>query len=194
MTNNSFLNLRRQILRSRYCKDEFGFKPRPIFWGNHDARIVHISQAPSWNTHQAQRPFSDKSGEKLRKQWYRVSDEEFYNPNLFYITAIAHCYPGKNKSGGDKKPPKICAEKWLKKELKLLNPQLFLILGNYAANFFFPKRKLSELVFEDLKINNIPCFVLPHPSPQNIKWYKDHPEFEKERLPSIRKGIRRIIG
>lgn len=175
------------------CQNQFGFEPHPIFWGNQDAKIVHISQAPSLNVHLTQRPFNDKSGKKLRKEWYQVSDKEFYNPSLFYITAIAHCFPGKNKSGGDQKPPNICAEKWLRKELKLLSPKLFLVLGNYAANFFFPKKKLSELAFKNLKINNAPCFVLPHPSPQNIKWLKDYPEFEKERLLTIRKGIRRII-
>jgi len=50
------------------------------------------------------------------------------------------------------------------------------------------------LAFKNLEINNTLCFVLPHPSPQNIKWFKDHPDFEKERLPSIRKAIRKIIG
>lgn len=188
-----FTQLKEQIINCRLCQRDFGFEPKPVFWGNQTAKIVHISQAPSLNVYKTQRPFNDKSGEKLRKEWYQVTDEEFYNSSLFYITAIAHCYPGKNKSGGDKKPPKVCAEKWLKRELKLLKPKLFLVLGNYAANFFFPKRKLSELVFENLKVDGVPCFVLPHPSPQNIKWFKDYPEFEKERLSGIREGIRKAI-
>jgi len=193
LREKSFLRLKKQIESCRICQKSFGFEPKPVFWGNLEAKIVHISQAPSFNVHKTQFPFNDKSGERLRKKWYQVSNEDFYNPSNFYITAIAHCYPGKNKSGGDKKPPKICTKKWLTQELKFLKPKLFLVLGNYAANFFFPRKKLSELVFGDIKIGKIPCFVLPHPSSQNRKWFKDNPEFEKKKLPEIREKIREII-
>lgn len=187
------MRLKKEIENCRLCQKSFGFEPKPVFWGNFKAKIVHISQAPSFNVHKTQIPFNDKSGERLRKEWYQVSDKDFYNPDNFYITAIAHCYPGKNKSKGDKKPPKICAEKWLARELRLLKPELFLVLGSYAAGYFFPGQKLSELVFEDVKIGKIPCFVLPHPSPLNKKWFKDHPEFETKRLQEIREKIRGII-
>lgn len=188
----TFQELKIQIENCRFCQENFGFEPKPLFWGNFNAKIVHISQAPSFNVHKTQRPFNDKSGERLRKEWYQVSNEEFYNPSNFYITAIAHCYPGKNKSG-DKEPPRICAEKWLIKELDLLKPKLFLVLGRYAADFFFPGRKLAKLVFENLEIKGVPCFALPHPSSQNIKWFKDNPEFERTRLPIIRKRIKQAL-
>ncbi len=189
----AFLKLKKQIENCRICQKSFGFKPKPVFCGGFKAKVVHISQAPSFNVHKTKIPFNDKSGERLRKEWYRISAKDFYNPNNFYITATAHCYPGKNKSGGDKKPPKICAEKWLTHELKLLKPKLFLILGRYAANFFFPNKKLSELVFGDIKIGGVSCFVLPHPSSLNRKWFKDNPDFEKKKLPEIRTKIREII-
>ena len=37
------------------------------------------------------------------------------------------------------------------------------------------------------------AIVLPHPSPLNIKWFKDHPEFMKERIFQIRKIINEIL-
>lgn len=188
----NFQELKIQIENCRFCQESFGFEPKPLFWGNSDAKIVHISQGPSFNVHKTQRPFNDKSGVRLRKEWYQISDKEFYNPSNFYITAIAHCYPGKNKSG-DRKPPQICAKKWLIKELDFLRPKLFLVLGRYAADFFFPGRKFKDLVFEDLKIKSIPCFVLPHPSSQNIKWFKENPEFEKNRILIIRERIWQVL-
>jgi len=191
--DKAFLKLKKQIENCKICQKNFGFKPRPIFWGSHKSKIIHISQAPSLNVHKTQYPFNDKSGERLRKEWYQVSNEDFYNPHNFYITAIAHCYPGRNKSGGDQKPPKICAEKWLLQELKLLKPKLFLVVGSYATHFFFPTKKLSKLVFEDIKISEIPCFVLPHPSSLNRKWFKDNPEFGKKKLPEIRRKIKEVI-
>jgi len=192
-SDSTFSELRNEIRRCRLCAKEFGFEPQPVFWGNASARIVHISQAPSLTVHKTQRPFNDKSGQRLREDWYQISDEDFYNPDIFYITSIAHCYPGRDKSGGDRKPPKSCAEKWLARELDLLQPRLFLVVGNYAANFFFPNRKMSDLVFKDLKIDGVTCFVLPHPSPINIKWFLDNPNFEEQRLPVIRKAVKRVM-
>lgn len=172
---------------------EFGENVCP-FWGNQTAKIVSISQAPSQSVIKNQKPFSDKSGEKLRQSWYQVSDGVFYNPNNFYFTAIGIYFPGKDKKGGDLKPSFKQARKWLLPELGYLNPKLFLILGKMAADFFFPKEKFENLVFADQQLNGVTALVLPHPSPVNIKWFKDHPEFEYTRLLRIRNHIHSILG
>ncbi len=125
-------------------------------------------------------------------EWYQIPREIFYNPDFFYFTAIAHCFPGKNKSG-DAKPPIECANKWLLKELSYLNPNLFLIVGKYAANYIFPNKDFTELVFTDLIFRGKPAFVLPHPSPANKKWLKDNPDFEKKRLKEIRAAIKNAL-
>lgn len=41
----------------------------------------------------------------LKFSSYQITDEEFYNTNNFFIGALAHCYPGKDKNGNDKQPP-----------------------------------------------------------------------------------------
>ena len=167
----------------RRCKDVVG---PPLVLGNQKAKIVHISQAPSQSAIKNQRSFSDKSGERLKYRWYQISDKQFYNPDNFYITSIAHCFPGKDKKGADKKAPLICALTWLKKEISYLKPKLFIIVGKQAAEFLFPKKDYCNLIARNQKLNGINCVVLPHPSPVNVKWFKDHLEFEKERLPQIR--------
>lgn len=187
-----FLKLKKQIENCRVCKENFGFEPKPLVWGSYNAKIVQISQAPSLTTNRTGHVWADKGGERLKYEWYQIPDEIFYDQNIFYITAISHCYPGRNKSG-DKSPPIVCAKTWLTKELELLDPKLFIVIGSYAAKFLFPKKDFTFLVFEDLTLKGKPCFVLPHPSPQNIKWFRDHPEFEKNRLPRIRAKIKRII-
>ncbi|MFR0985782.1 MAG: uracil-DNA glycosylase family protein [Frisingicoccus sp.] len=53
---------------------------------------MQISQAPSRTVHNTGKPFNDASGRRLRSEWYRISDETFYNPDNFYIVSIAHCY------------------------------------------------------------------------------------------------------
>jgi len=189
---SEFQKLKNGILNCSLCRDLFGFKPKPIFWGNLNAKIVHISQAPSRRVHIKRKVWSDKSGEKLRHEWYRISDSQFFNPNNFYITALAHCYPGKNKSN-DKPPPIICAKKWLLKEIDILDPKLIIIIGSLAAKFFFPNQNFVDLVFNEQTLKGKPCIVLPHPSSQNIKWFKENPEFEKDCLPKIRKYIHSLL-
>ena len=41
--------------------------------------------------------------------------------------------------------------------------------------------------------NNKLTIVLPHPSPLNKKWIKDHPKFLNNRIIEIRKIINNII-
>jgi len=188
-----FDQLREEILNCRLCEEKFGFEPHPILMGAVNSKIMQISQAPSQNVHKTLKPFDDASGKKLRNEWYHISDEVFYNPDNFYITAIAHCYPGKSPNGGDKLPPKSCAKMWLKKEIELVNNHIFILLGRKAAGFFFPNQNFTDLIFNDNIINCIPAYVLPHPSPLNVKWFKDNPEFLNTRVFQIEKAIHEVL-
>lgn len=187
--------LGRQIRACRHCQEQFGFEPRPVQWGNPGAKIMQISQAPSRLVHECGRPFSDPSGKRLREQWYQIRDEDFYDKDKFYITTMGHCFPGKAGRGNyDRKPPKCCYDMFTRKEIELMDQaELYLVVGGEAAARLFPKRKLTDLVFEDLTLHGKPCFVLPHPSPLNMRWFRDHPEFEEQRLPVIRKKIHEVL-
>lgn len=188
-----FNDLKKEIENCRYCEDKFGFEPRPIFWGNENSKIVQISQAPSYNVHNSGKPFTDMSGNTLKYEWYKITDEEFYNPDNFFIGAVAHCYPGKDKKGNDKEPPKCCFNKWVAKELKLLNNEIYIIIGAKAAKIFFPNEHFEDLVFKNNYWNNKLAIVMPHPSPLNRRWLKSHPEFMNKRIIEIRKIIKELI-
>ena len=186
---NEFIILKHNILQCKNCENIFGFKPNPIVHGNLNSKIVQISQAPSYNVHITQRPFNDASGRKLKYKWYKINDEIFYNEDNFYITALSHCFPGKTLKGGDKLPPLSCARMWLQKEISLINNSIYIIIGRKAADFFFPKENYVNLIFQNNRLNEKTAIVIPHPSPLNIKWFKEHPEFERDRLPYIRNKI-----
>lgn len=169
------------------------FGQTPIQMGNPCARIVIIGQAPSRNGMANHKHFFDQTGKKLRHEWLKISDEDFYNPDLFYLTALGLVFPGKDKNGGDKRPDLAIPRKWLKQELSLLDPELFLILGRMASNFLFPHQDFEELIFNDQELLGKKAFVLPHPSPLNIKWLKDHPKFLGKRLPEVRQEVHKIL-
>ena len=185
--------LKEKIKQCRLCAERFGFTPHPVTFGKTNSKIMHISQAPSKNVHLTLRSFNDASGERLKYQWYQITDEEFYNEDNFYITSVGHCYLGKNKSGKDNPPSKNCRDLWLKKELELVKCKLYVIVGSYAAKYLFPNEDFATLVFKDNVLNGKKALVLPHPSPLNMKWFMDHPEFEKRRIVEIRKIIKDVL-
>ncbi|MFR0985783.1 MAG: hypothetical protein ACLSFZ_03845 [Frisingicoccus sp.] len=69
-----------------------------------------------------------------------------------------------------------------------------MLIGGSAAAYFFPKQKLTELVFQDLTLNGKRTFVLPHPSPLNVKWFRDYPEFMEKRVFEIEKAVHKTLG
>lgn len=185
--------LKEDIRNCRECESSFGFTPHPVVFGKVNSKIMHISQAPSKNVHLTLKSFNDLSGKKLKYEWYQITDEEFYNHDNFYITSVGHCYPGKNKYGKDNPPPKKCKDLWLSKELEMVDCKLYVIVGSYAAKYLFPKENFVDLVFQDNILNGKKALVLPHPSPLNMKWFMDHPDFEKVRIKEIRKIIKEVL-
>jgi len=189
-----FDKLREEIKNCKICYNYFGFPPKPYFFGCIDSKIMQISQAPSKRVHYSGKPFDDKSGERLRK-WYGIDEKTFYDERIFYMTSLSHCYPGKNKNNQDNKPPLICAKKYLLREIKLVNNKIYIIVGSIAAKFLFPNKDFTQLVFDSpKKLNNKPAYILPHPSPQNIKWFKQNPEFYNICLLKLRKMIKEIVN
>lgn len=183
-------NLKKCVL----CKDEFGFTPHPVVFGNEYSKIVQISQAPSKTVDFTLKPFTDKSGEKLKYEWYKIDDDVFYNPDNFYITSLAHCYPGKDSRGNDRMPPKICYDTWVKNEIKYVKNKLYIIIGAKAAKVFFPDENFNDLVFKNNYINEKLAIVLPHPSPLNKKWFKDHTDFMEKRVIEVRCIINDVLN
>ncbi len=188
-----FEQLKEKIKECDYCKEKFGFEPHPIFWGKQNSKIVQISQAPSKNVHQNLKPFTDMSGKTLKYEWYQITDDDFYNTDNFFIGALAHCYPGKDKNGNDKQPPKCCWTKWIEEELQILDNEMYIVIGAKAAKVFFPNEIYEELIFKDNVWNGKKTIVLPHPSPLNKKWIKDHPQFLQKRIHEIRNIIWDIL-
>ena len=76
--------------------------------------------------------------------------------------------------------------KKIKFSLEMDNEVRVRTLDELRANFSLEK------VLE-YYINGKLVIVLPHPSPLNIKWFKDHPEFMEKRIFEIRKIINEIL-
>lgn len=171
----------------------------PVYSASAQSRIILVGQAPGRIAQETRIPWNDVSGRLLRT-WLSVSDDEFYNPELFALMPMDFYYPGKGKHG-DLPPRKDFASLWHPR-LRALMPhaQLTILVGAYAQKYYLDgvsaprlRSSLTETVAhaEDY----LPGFVpLVHPSPLNIGWRKRNPWFEVENIPDLRERVRKILG
>lgn len=175
-----------QIQHCTQCKEQLPFTPKPVVQAHTDSKIIIIGQAPGLKVQNSGIPWDDQSGNELRR-WLNVTKEQFYSPELFALIPMGFCYPGKGKSG-DLPPRPECAPMWHKKLLEAItNPQLILLIGQYAQKYYLGnkiKPTLTDTVkaYSEFLPQHLP---LVHPSPRNKIWQKKNPWFEQEIVPQL---------
>lgn len=216
-TQKSLEKLFEEIRRCELCKDQLPKGPKPIIRGSKTSRLLIIGQAPGVRVHNSGIPFNDPSGDRLRS-WLGLSKDTFYNEDLVAIMPMGLCYPGTGQRG-DLPPQKECAPQWHKQVLNHLpERQLTLLVGSYAQKYYLkPHYKnmtaalrqwqeainnktsgldttqlntINKTIYDQESIMRVP---MPHPSPRNNLWLKNHPWFEEEILPSIRQEVRKVL-
>ena len=187
--------LLKEIRSCEVCKDYLPQGPRPIVQFSPKSKIVIIGQAPGQKVHNSGTPWDDASGKELRK-WLSVTDEQFYDADLFALIPMGFCYPGKGKSG-DLPPRPECAPLWHDQILLKLNDvRITLLFGQYAQKRYLAERYSSTLT-ENVRSfrDHLPDFLpLVHPSPRNRIWQRKNPWFEEEVLPVLREKVKKAIG
>lgn len=148
--------------------------------------VMLVGQAPGPREGSLGRPFAWTAGRTLFR-WFEetmgVSEERFRA--CVYMAAVARCFPGKAKGGGDRKPDTeeigLCGS-FLRREVEILRPELVLAVGSLAIGEVLgqraAKKKLSELVGECVRASwfghDTDVIALPHPSGAS-PWHKIEP-------------------
>ena len=167
---------------------ELGWEP--LYSVSEGARIVLVGQAPGRKAQESRKPWNDASGVKLRT-WLGVTDEQFYDPNLFAILPMDFYYPGKGASG-DLPPRRGFAERWHPRILAgLPRRSLTVLVGSYAQKYYLggrAKKTLTETVraYQEYLPQTVP---LVHPSPLNFRWQAKNPWFEADVVPALRTAV-----
>ncbi|HTV71513.1 MAG TPA: uracil-DNA glycosylase family protein [Rhizobiaceae bacterium] len=190
-----------EIRACRICLDAplgkpLPHEPRPVFVPSSTARILIAGQAPGTKVHLSGKPFTDRSGDRLR-DWLGVTPDEFYDADKFVMLPMGFCFPGQDAKGSDLPPRKECAQAW-RPRLMALMPQIDLVLtiGIYAQAWHMDARPGSltdtvadwKRIFERSGARKV--LPLPHPSWRNTGWLKKNPWFETELLPFLRTEVR----
>lgn len=187
------IKLVEEIRQCELCSSYLPLPAKPILQAGQQARILIAGQAPGIKAHEAGEPFRDPSGDRLR-EWMGINEACFYNPAKVAIVPMGFCYPGKGKSG-DSPPRPECSKQWREAVLtNLPDIQLTLVIGRYAQAWHLPE--LGNSVTETVsrwQETSPEIFPLPHPSPRNLRWFKQHPWFTEKVIPALRKSVTDIF-
>ena len=193
------MGLRDEIAACRICAERFaatatGHAPRPVVWFRGPPRLLIASQAPGARVHEAQTPFWDRSGDRLR-DWMGVDQDTFYDRDRVAIVPMAFCFPGYDAKGGDLPPPRVCAATWRDRAMAALGDvPLTLLIGAYAQGWHLGGRVPVTERVAGWRAYAPQVFPLPHPSWRNTAWLKRNPWFEAELLPVLRARIAEVLA
>lgn len=166
----------------------------PIFMASPQSKLLIIGQAPGITTQEKGQSFMDRSGNKLR-EWLGVNEDYFYNSGKIAVLPLDFYFPGKGKTG-DLPPRKDFAIKWHPMLIdQMPHIELTLLIGAYAQKFYLKdrmKRNLTETVKAYQEYLPV-YFPLVHPSPLNIRWFKNNPEFEEKIVPHLQTLVKSIL-
>ncbi len=195
-----FDDLARAVRGCRLCAETFSatataHAPRPVFWARPGARILIVGQAPGARVHESGVPFSDPSGDRLRR-WMDIAEAEFYDRDRIAILPMAFCFPGYDARGGDLPPPPICARTWRDRVFaELPAARLTLLVGGYAQKWHLggAARGGVTRTVAGWRDHAPRLFPLPHPSWRNTAWLKKNPWFEADLVPELRRAVRAAL-
>ncbi len=175
--------LQANIKRCRLCEN---MQSEPVVGVPVLSKVMLIGQAPGIKERDIQKPFAWTAGKTLFK-WFAtlgINEEQFRNK--VYMTAICRCFPGKKlvkgvAKGGDRVPDKTeinnCS-KWLKKEIKAIQPELIIPVGKLAISQIMPVNKLDEIIGNQFRLEfygqSADIIPLPHPSGAST-WHQREP-------------------
>ena len=185
-----------EIRACRACANEFAHEPRPVVHVRPQTRLLVCGQAPGRRVHESGLSFDDASGDRLR-EWLGVDRETFYGHPAIGMAAMAFCYPGTVKGGGDLPPPTRCAELWRARLLERLpQVELTLLLGLPAQKWALGADHPGSMdaATRDWRRFLPGAICLPHPSWRNTGWLKRNPWFEAEVTPYLRLRVAEIVG
>jgi uracil-DNA glycosylase len=147
------------------------------------SKIFLLGQAPGPREGSFGRPFAWTAGKTLFR-WFEEATgmDEATLREAVYFAAVARCFPGKAKGGGDRRPDATEITRcrpFLEREVGILQPTLIVPIGTLAIDEVFGKgRKLAALVGTTERVTyhgvEMDAIALPHPSGAS-SWPKVEP-------------------
>jgi len=125
-----------------------------------NAKIMAIGMAPGIEEDKLGRPFVGRAGKFLNELFKiaKIKREEIF------ITSPLKCLPQPPPNRKPKKEEIEACLPYLKKQIKIINPKYFILLGEVAFSVFFPKEKLKKFRGKWIKKGEEFYFPTYHPA------------------------------
>jgi uracil-DNA glycosylase len=164
-----------------------GFIPAalPIFRGHARQRLMIVGQAPGPTAGERPLPYTGATGKTLQGWLERAGFPPGSLHELFYLTSLTKCFPGKaiGSAGKGDRPPSaaeiaLCAGH-LDREIALVQPEIVVSLGRLAAERLDPTARrlpLAALVGTARRAERAghPFTLIPLPHPSGVsRWLND---------------------
>lgn len=163
LTNQQKLDYIASLIKD--CKkcslSQTAINPVPGF-GNPNAKIIIIGEAPGAKEDLQGLPFVGNSGKLLDKLLASIN----LNRSDVFICNILKHRPPENR---DPNPDEItvCVP-YLKAQIEIIKPEIIITLGRFAMNYFFKDQSISQVHGKIVKTKwqGIPLIIIPvyHPS------------------------------
>jgi uracil-DNA glycosylase len=177
----SLASLQRDNRVCRACLEAgYPLESLPVVQPYTGQRAYIHGQAPGQLEGEQRLPWRGRAGRTLRR-WLEMNEDEFYA--TFYCASVTRCYPGRSPSGtGDRTPAlreqHLCSF-WRQWELRLIRPELVLVVGGLSAKRLLGVSRLAESIGVRHEIDGAVAIPLPHPSGTS-RWLND--PANRERL------------
>jgi uracil-DNA glycosylase len=145
--------------------------------------VLLVGQAPGVHEGGLGRPFAWTAGKTLFRWFHEAlgAEEETVRERV-YFSAVARCFPGKAKGGGDRKPDPAEVEACrphLAAEVAALAPRVVLPVGALAISEVLGHRgPLAQVVGTQARVQylgrEVDVIALPHPSGAST-WHRTEP-------------------
>ena len=135
----------------------------PVVDAPKDVGVLLVGQAPGLTEVSTRLPFTGPAGRRL-EGWLA---EAGVSRGEIYLSALARCFPGKARGGGDKVPSRAMlanCRPHLLREFELLRPEVVVPVGGLAIRELLGIGRLSEAVGETFRRDGVVYVPLPHPS------------------------------
>jgi len=123
-----------------------------------NAKIMVSGQAPGSLENQTGKPFVGRAGQFLN-QLLKIAK---IKREKIFVTSPIKCFPPRNRKP-TKKEIEACLP-YLKKQIEIINPKKFILLGEIAFSVFFPKKKLKDFRGKLIKKGGKEFFITYHPA------------------------------
>jgi uracil-DNA glycosylase len=135
----------------------------PVVDAPKDVGVLLVGQAPGLTEVSTRLPFTGPAGRRL-EGWLAQTG---VSRGEIYLSALARCFPGKARGGGDKVPSRAMlanCRPHLLREFEILRPEVVVPVGGLAIRELLGIVRLSEAVGETFRRDGVVYVPLPHPS------------------------------